>query len=224
MIIFFVSAALCSTDFSIRPRADGALKSSLTCPKIGAKQQLNQVLHGLPNILGRKATKTCTSCGNICLIYIQVSSDIRLFNEYVLLKEKNMLLTIQQESKRQCVQMPSPERIKKVNRSMQRLDGVVKEREDALRLLQTGQEKGRPGEWRRNVFGKMFWYRFREHPVPWYMNKIYKRKRFYTPLFVAPYTRISLEKHLRSKMRRERKEKQNQKKLSVMFSKKTAQI
>ncbi|XP_026869400.2 39S ribosomal protein L47, mitochondrial [Electrophorus electricus] len=143
---------------------------------------------------------------------------------YVLLKEKNMLLTIQQESKRQCVQMPSPERIKKVNRSMQRLDGVVKEREDALRLLQTGQEKGRPGEWRRNVFGKMFWYRFREHPVPWYMNKIYKRKRFYTPLFVAPYTRISLEKHLRSKMRRERKEKQNQKKLSAMFSKKTAQI
>lgn len=41
---------------------------------------------------------------------------------------------------------------------MQRLDTVVKEREDALRLLQTGQEKGRPGEWRRNIFGKPFWY------------------------------------------------------------------
>lgn len=32
-------------------------------------------------------------------------------------------------------------------------------------------------------------YAFREHPIPWYMNKIYKRKRFYTPSFVAPYTR-----------------------------------
>lgn len=34
---------------------------------------------------------------------------------YVLLKEKNMLLTLQQESKRQRIQMPSPERIRKVS-------------------------------------------------------------------------------------------------------------
>ncbi|KAG7326417.1 hypothetical protein KOW79_009818 [Hemibagrus wyckioides] len=142
---------------------------------------------------------------------------------YVLLKEKNMLLTLEQEAKRQCVPMPSPERIKKVERSMRRLDTVVKEREDALRLLQTGQERGRPGEWRRNIFGKTFWYRFREHPVPWYMNKIYKRKRFYTPSFVAPYIRLSLEKHLRSKTRRERKEKQKQKQLAELYPKKTAQ-
>ncbi|KAI4891998.1 hypothetical protein NFI96_034211, partial [Prochilodus magdalenae] len=142
---------------------------------------------------------------------------------YVLLKEKNMLLTIEQEAKRQHVQMPSPERIKKVERSMRRLDTIVKEREDALRLLQTGEEKGRPGEWRRNVFGKTFWYRFREHPIPWYMNKRYKRKRFYTPSFVAPYTRLSLEKYLKSKVRRETREKRKQKKLSEMFPKKTAQ-
>ncbi|KAL6458177.1 hypothetical protein MHYP_G00334070 [Metynnis hypsauchen] len=141
---------------------------------------------------------------------------------YVLLKEKNMLFTIEQEAKRQRVQMPSPERIKKVERSMRRLDTVVKEREDALRLLQTGQEKGRPGEWRRNVFGKNFWYRFREHPIPWFMNRRYKRKRFYTPPFVAPYTRLSLEKHLRSKARREAREKRKQQKLSEMFPKNTA--
>ncbi|XP_017553577.1 39S ribosomal protein L47, mitochondrial [Pygocentrus nattereri] len=141
---------------------------------------------------------------------------------YVLLKEKNMLFTIEQEAKRQRVQMPSPERIKKVERSMRRLDTVVKEREDALRLLQTGQEKGRPGEWRRNVFGKTFWYRFREHPIPWYMNRRYKRKRFYTPPFVAPYTRLSLEKHLRNKARREAREKRKQQRLSEMFPKNTA--
>lgn len=38
----------------------------------------------------------------------------RLFFRYVLLKEKNMLRTVEQESKRQCVAMPSPERVKKV--------------------------------------------------------------------------------------------------------------
>ncbi|XP_066522211.1 39S ribosomal protein L47, mitochondrial [Hoplias malabaricus] len=142
---------------------------------------------------------------------------------YVLLKEKNMLSTIEQEAKRQSTQMPSPERIKKVERSMRRLDTVVKEREDALRLLQTGQEKGRPGEWRRNIFGQTYWYRFREHPIPWYMNKIYKRKRFYTPLFVSPFTRLRIEKHLKSKARREQREKRKQKKLLEQFPKKTAQ-
>ncbi|XDV35815.1 hypothetical protein PO909_005690 [Leuciscus waleckii] len=141
---------------------------------------------------------------------------------YVLLKEKNMLLTLEQEGKRQCVQIPSPERLKKVEKSMTRLDTIVKEREDALRLLQTGQEKARPGAWRRNVFGKTFWYRFMEHPIPWHLNSRYKRRRFFEPSHVAPYTRLSLEKYLKNKMRKEKKEKRNQKKISAMFPKKTA--
>lgn len=40
---------------------------------------------------------------------------------------------------------------------MFRLETVVKERETAIRLLQTGQEKGRPGDWRRNIFGYVYW-------------------------------------------------------------------
>ncbi|KAJ7993486.1 hypothetical protein DPEC_G00272920 [Dallia pectoralis] len=129
---------------------------------------------------------------------------------YVLLKEKNMLLTIEQESKRQRLPMPSPERIKKIDRSMRRLDTVVKEREDALRLLQTGQERARPGAWRKNVFGRVYWYRFREHALPWYMNSRYKRKRFYTPAFVAPHLRLRLEKYLRAKTRKQKMERDNQ--------------
>lgn len=42
--------------------------------------------------------------------------------------------------------------------SMDALDKVVQEREDALRLLQTGQEKARPGAWRRDIFGRIIWY------------------------------------------------------------------
>ncbi|XP_041862730.1 39S ribosomal protein L47, mitochondrial [Melanotaenia boesemani] len=121
---------------------------------------------------------------------------------YVLLREKNMLLTLEQEAKRQRVQMPSPERLKKVERSLIRLETVVLERENALRLLQTGQEKGRPGDWRRNIFGHVSWYRFKEYAIPWYMNRRYKRNRFYTPSFVQPHMRLRLEKYLRERVRK----------------------
>uniref|UniRef100_A0A3Q3XHL8 Large ribosomal subunit protein uL29m n=1 Tax=Mola mola TaxID=94237 RepID=A0A3Q3XHL8_MOLML len=124
---------------------------------------------------------------------------------YVLLKEKNMLLTLEQEARRQRVQMPSPERLRKVERSMIRLETVVTERETALRLLQTGQEKGRPGAWRRNIFGYVYWYRFKEYAIPWYMNKRYKRKKFYTPTFVQPHIRLRIEKHMREKARKTKK-------------------
>lgn len=136
---------------------------------------------------------------------------------YVLLKEKNMLLTLEQEAKRQRVQMPSPERLRKIERSMTRLETVVNERETALRLLQTGQERGRPGDWRRNIFGHVFWYRYKEYAIPWYMNKRYKRKRFYTPHFVQPHIRLRIEKRLREKVRKARLEKETQAKLKERF-------
>ncbi|KAL4630800.1 39S ribosomal protein L47, mitochondrial [Arapaima gigas] len=136
---------------------------------------------------------------------------------YVLLKEKNMLLTVQQEAKRQRVQMPSPERLKKVERSMKRLDTVVQEREDAIRLLQTGQERSRPGAWRRDVFGRTYWYKFREYAIPWYLNKRYKRKRFFTPPFVSPYIRLRIEQYMRQKRRERLAEAARQKKLRQRF-------
>lgn len=127
-------------------------------------------------------------------IYNLLYLTLWFYLRYVLLKEKNMLLTIAQEAKRQAVQMPSPERLRKVcavlnlksieahrnkkvwleevvnvskclhfpctqvERSMIRLETVVNERETALRLLQTGQEKGRPGAWRKNLFGYVYWW------------------------------------------------------------------
>lgn len=136
---------------------------------------------------------------------------------YVLLKEKNMLLTLQQESRRQKVMMPSPERLRKVERSMIRLETVVNERETALRLLQTGQEKGRPGTWRKNTFGYTYWYRFKEYAIPWYMNRRYKRKKFYTPKFVEPHIRLRIEKHLRERARKANLERKTQAKLKEKF-------
>ncbi|XP_018528728.1 LOW QUALITY PROTEIN: 39S ribosomal protein L47, mitochondrial [Lates calcarifer] len=136
---------------------------------------------------------------------------------YVLLKERNMLLTLEQEARRQRVQMPSPERIRKIERSMIRLETVVNERETALRLLQTGQEKGRPGAWRKNIFGYTYWYRFKEYAIPWYMNRRYKRKRFYTPKFVQPYIRLRIEKYHRERARKANLERESQAKLKQKF-------
>ncbi|KAH1181275.1 hypothetical protein KIL84_005001 [Mauremys mutica] len=90
-----------------------------------------------------------------------------------------MLLTLEQEAKRQSLPMPSPERLEKVEKSMGRINLVIKEREVALRLLQTGHENPRPGEWRNDFLGCTYWYNSKEWPIPWYLNKKYNRRKFY---------------------------------------------
>ena len=45
---------------------------------------------------------------------------------YILLKERNMLLTMQEEFKREFAAMPNPERIDKVELSMEHLEEVVR--------------------------------------------------------------------------------------------------
>ncbi|XP_062987513.1 large ribosomal subunit protein uL29m [Elgaria multicarinata webbii] len=136
---------------------------------------------------------------------------------FVLLKERNMLLTLEQEAKRQRLPMPSPERLEKVKDSMERMDLVIQEREDALRLLQTGQEKERPGEWRQDFLGRTFWYTFREWPIPWHLNAKHNRKRFYYLPQVNHFIRLRIEKYLRSEMKKKQLEKQTQKKLQKRF-------
>ncbi|NXX84844.1 RM47 protein, partial [Urocolius indicus] len=136
---------------------------------------------------------------------------------YILLKEKNMLLTLQQESKRQLRPMPSPERLEKVEKSMKNIDLVVKERETALRLLQTGQEKPVPGEWRHDFLGRTYWYTYKEWPIPWYLNKKYKRRKFYYLPHVNRFIRLRREKNLRIRSKRQNLEKTKQKILKRKF-------
>ncbi|XP_013202898.1 39S ribosomal protein L47, mitochondrial isoform X1 [Microtus ochrogaster] len=136
---------------------------------------------------------------------------------YVLLKERNMLLTLEQEAKRQRLPMPSPERLEKVVDSMDALDKVVQEREDALRLLQTGQEKARPGAWRRDIFGRIIWHKFKQWPIPWYLNKRYNRKRFFAMPYVDRFVRLRIEKQARIKARKESLQKKKERILQAKF-------
>ncbi|KAM9224822.1 large ribosomal subunit protein uL29m isoform 2-T2 [Dugong dugon] len=136
---------------------------------------------------------------------------------YVLLKERNMLLTLEQEAKRQRLPMPSPERLEKVVDSMDALDKVVQEREDALRLLQTGQEKARPGAWRRDIFGRIIWHKFKQWPIPWYLNKRYNRKRFFAMPYVERFVRLRFEKYARTESRKKSLKKKKEKILQEKF-------
>ncbi|XP_060027997.1 large ribosomal subunit protein uL29m isoform X3 [Erinaceus europaeus] len=128
-----------------------------------------------------------------------------------------MLLTLEQEAKRQRLPMPSPERLEKVVDSMDALDKVVEERENALRLLQTGQEKARPGAWRRNIFGEIIWHKFKQWPIPWYLNKRYNRKRFFAMPYVERFVRLRLEKQIRIKTRKINLQKRKEKILQEKF-------
>ncbi|KAM6122322.1 large ribosomal subunit protein uL29m [Pterocles gutturalis] len=136
---------------------------------------------------------------------------------YVLLKEKNMLLTLEQESKRQLRPMPSPERLEKVQKSMKNIDLVVREREIALRLLQTGQEKPVPGEWRHDFLGRTYWYTYKEWPIPWYLNKKHLKRKFYYLPHVNHFIRLRLEKYLRTRARRQNLERTRRKVLERKF-------
>lgn len=78
---------------------------------------------------------------------------------YILLKEHNMLLTMEQESKDQTKLFPSPERIDKVRESMSNLETVVRERNKAYHLLETGKTGERPYEKVQNALGLNMCYR-----------------------------------------------------------------
>jgi len=95
---------------------------------------------------------------------------------YVLLKERNMLLTMEQEAKEQIRLFPSPERLDKVEESMKNLEAVIRERNKAYHELETGETGERPAEVRKNAFGLSSYHKMREYPIPKHMNRKWHEK------------------------------------------------
>lgn len=77
---------------------------------------------------------------------------------YVLLKEKNMLLTMEHECDQKYELFANPERIDKVQESMQHIETVVRERNRAYHLLETGIDGERPVTIQRNRLGMSYTY------------------------------------------------------------------
>ncbi|XP_075145905.1 mitochondrial ribosomal protein L47 [Haematobia irritans] len=89
---------------------------------------------------------------------------------YILLKERNMLLTMEHECNEQMELFPSPERLDKVKISMTNLETVVRERNKAYHLLETGETGERPQRLVANSLGIRYMYKSSEHVLPPYMN------------------------------------------------------
>ncbi|XP_067658544.1 large ribosomal subunit protein uL29m-like [Haliotis asinina] len=136
---------------------------------------------------------------------------------YVLLKERNMLLTMEAEYKRLCALLPNPERIDKVDESMENLLSVVKERNEAFNLLETGTKGPPVGDYVRNFFGLRGFKKFREHPMPKELNSTYRL--LYPPYrkSMGLYIMLYKEKMMRERMKELRRKRSQRKKLLKMF-------
>ncbi|XP_018577710.1 39S ribosomal protein L47, mitochondrial [Anoplophora glabripennis] len=103
---------------------------------------------------------------------------------YVLLKERNMLLTMEQEANDKIKLFPSPERIDKVEESMENLESVVRERNIAYHELETGETGERPGKVETNAFGLTYYHKMCEYIMPKHMNKKWHEKyKFYKNMY-----------------------------------------
>lgn len=127
---------------------------------------------------------------------------------FVLIKERNMLLTMEEACKRSFKIFPNPERIDKVDMSMTNLETVVRERNKAYHLLETGETGERPGKLVYNALGLKFYYRMREYLIPKYMNtKWFKTHQFqYHGHAVHKFLRFYREKLWNSKRRARNRE------------------
>lgn len=70
-----------------------------------------------------------------------------------------MLLTMEEDAKREVRLFPSPERIDKVEESMENLETVVRERNRAYHLLETGETGERPGKMETSRLGLNYYHK-----------------------------------------------------------------
>ena len=70
-----------------------------------------------------------------------------------------MLLTMEHEAKEQTRLFPSPERLDKVEDSMENVEAVVRERNVAYHELETGETGERPGKMVTSQIGLRYYYK-----------------------------------------------------------------
>jgi len=129
---------------------------------------------------------------------------------FVLLKERNMLNTLEYYCIDEDEPMPGPDRLEKVAESMSNLRDVIEERERAKNMLLHGTPDKRQREWRKSPLGLPYLYRPREHFIPEELQLVKRGDRHAD---MAYFDRRLEEMHLR--MEETRMKKRDQYKYSI---------
>ena len=138
---------------------------------------------------------------------------------FVLLKERNMLLTMEEAYKEKFEYFPNPERLDKVEDSMCNLETVVRERNKAYHLLETGTTGERPVKLAYNAIGIRSLHRMCQYHIPKFMNsRWHKRHTFsYGGYAVQKFLRLYREKLWNEKRKRRNRERNRAGVLLRMF-------
>ncbi|OWF41233.1 39S ribosomal protein L47, mitochondrial-like [Mizuhopecten yessoensis] len=125
---------------------------------------------------------------------------------YVLLKERNMLLTMRHEYRQECILFPNPERIDKVEESMENLMNIIKERDNAHSLLETGKSVEREKVEALDSFGRPYMKRQTEHALP--QRNIAGKRMFLLTRdpWMRKSQRLLREKYLKTRHRERKRE------------------
>lgn len=115
---------------------------------------------------------------------------------YVLLKERNMLLTMEEIYKEEGYKIPSPERLTKVEIGMNNIEKVVRERNKAYHYLETGTSGERPGKVMNSVIGLKTYHRMQQYTIPKHLNATWHQtyKYGYGSKAVAKFRKLYFEK------------------------------
>ncbi|GAB1611265.1 39S ribosomal protein L47, mitochondrial-like [Argonauta hians] len=113
---------------------------------------------------------------------------------YILLKERNMLLTMEVEYARAAELFPNPERLFKVDESMQNILEIVAERDDAYSRLETGESSRPQYRMVSNFLGLQYRRKLKEHSVPHWMNRKYRLLHTPQTRGMAKYFSLYMEK------------------------------
>ncbi|EFP03254.1 hypothetical protein CRE_28472 [Caenorhabditis remanei] len=96
---------------------------------------------------------------------------------YVCLKERNMLITMKKAHISRARNMPNPERIDRVQESMDRIEAVVHERNDAVFKLETG-ESAAP---RKRTITSFAGFTYKKQAIEHYSPPEASKKEYETP-------------------------------------------
>lgn len=120
---------------------------------------------------------------------------------FVLYKEKNMLLTMEQAAKEEVEYFPSPERIDKVEISMENIETVVRERNEAYHDLETGETGERPHDYKEDEFGRFDIVPLEEHHIPLHENQKFLEEDLFPTMETVNPTLEEFHLRLREKER-----------------------